>query len=110
MFLNERADIYLENISDGIKNVTFLKWCAVEIDSFWWACFWFLLLLLSLLFIIFSIITSTCSFFQMCSAPKLHDDRVRKIQNEIKKWNDDGRQKKLCTGRSGWQTVSLRVG
>lgn len=49
-------------------------------------------------------------FFQTCSAPKLHDDRVRKIQNEIKKWNDDGRQKKLCTGRSGWQTVSLRVG
>ena len=49
MFMNERADIYLENISDGIKNVTFLKWCAVQIDSFWWACFWFLLLLLSLL-------------------------------------------------------------
>ena len=47
--MNERADIYLENISDGIKNVTFLKSYTVEIDSFWWACFWFLLLLLSLL-------------------------------------------------------------
>jgi len=47
---------------------------------------------------------------KVCSAPKLHGKRVQSIQAEIKKWIRDGRQKKLCTGRPGWQTVGLRVG
>lgn len=89
--------------------MAFLEWCTGEIESFWWACFRFLLLLL-LLLLLYYFFYYYLYFFQMCSAPKLHDERVRKIQNEIKKWNDKGRRKKLCTGRSGWQTVSLRVG
>jgi delta24-sterol reductase len=39
---------------------------------------------------------------------KLHDQRVRKIQEQIRKWDKDGRKKKLCTARPGYATMSLR--
>ena len=48
--------------------------------------------------------------FRMKSAPCLHDERVKKIQKEVKLWNEKGKQRKMCTGRPGWMTMSLRVG
>lgn len=48
--------------------------------------------------------------FKMCSAPKLHDQRVRDIQRQVREWRKAGDKKFMCTGRPGWLTVSLRVG
>ncbi|XP_051788689.1 delta(24)-sterol reductase [Erpetoichthys calabaricus] len=48
--------------------------------------------------------------FKMCSAPKLHEQRVRDIQRQVRDWHDEGRQRFMCTGRPGWLTISLRVG
>ena len=48
--------------------------------------------------------------FQLKSAPDLHDERVRRIQKTVKSWNNKGRSTKMCTGRPGWMTMSLRVG
>ncbi|XP_076812306.1 delta(24)-sterol reductase-like [Clavelina lepadiformis] len=47
--------------------------------------------------------------FKFNSAPKQHDARVKNIQQQVKNWKpSDG--KKMCTGRPGWATVSLRLG
>ena len=48
--------------------------------------------------------------FHWKSAPLLHDERVKEIQRAVKGWNDEGRGRKMCTGRPGWMTMSLRVG
>ena len=40
------------------------------------------------------------------SAPKLHDERVRKIQREIQEWKDRNDGTTLCTARGGWQSIS----
>jgi len=42
------------------------------------------------------------------STPKLHDQRVGEIQRQVKEWHEAGRQKKLCTARPVWATMSLR--
>ncbi|KAM4721670.1 delta(24)-sterol reductase isoform 2-T2 [Rhinophrynus dorsalis] len=48
--------------------------------------------------------------FKMCSAPKLHDRRVKEIQDQVRQWKASGCKNFMCTGRPGWLTVSLRVG
>uniref|UniRef100_H3DJS5 Delta(24)-sterol reductase n=1 Tax=Tetraodon nigroviridis TaxID=99883 RepID=H3DJS5_TETNG len=48
--------------------------------------------------------------FKISSAPKLHDQRVRDIQRQVREWRKDGSKAYMCTGRPGWLTVSLRVG
>ncbi|XP_071953466.1 delta(24)-sterol reductase-like isoform X2 [Antedon mediterranea] len=48
--------------------------------------------------------------FKINSAPKMHLQKVKKVQNQVKEWKDGGRQIKMCTARPGWQTVSPRVG
>ncbi|XP_072173012.1 delta(24)-sterol reductase-like [Diadema setosum] len=47
--------------------------------------------------------------FKLSSAPKMHEHRVRDIQAQVRKWNADKSQQLMCTGRPGWQTISLRV-
>jgi delta24-sterol reductase len=42
------------------------------------------------------------------STPKLHEQRVAEIQKQVKFWHDSGRNKKLCTARPVWATMSLR--
>lgn len=44
-------------------------------------------------------------------APKLHGLRVRKVQEQVKRWNEAGlRGKKLmCTARPSWLTMSTRT-
>lgn len=44
-------------------------------------------------------------------APKLHGLRVRKVQEQVKRWNEAGlRDKKLmCTARPSWLTMSTRT-
>ncbi|KAK3089419.1 hypothetical protein FSP39_003484 [Pinctada imbricata] len=48
--------------------------------------------------------------FKMNSAPKMHDARVKYVQQQVKQWNQDGRKSKMCTARPGWATVSFRRG
>ncbi|XP_054645911.1 delta(24)-sterol reductase isoform X1 [Dunckerocampus dactyliophorus] len=48
--------------------------------------------------------------FKMCSAPKMHEQRVRDIQRQVREWRKEGGKSFMCTGRPGWLTVSLRVG
>lgn len=48
--------------------------------------------------------------YKLFSAPKLHEERVKQVQKQIRNWNNDGRRGKMCTARPGWMTVSLRIG
>jgi len=48
--------------------------------------------------------------FKAKSAPYLHKKKVEKIQHAVRLWNEDGKKTKMCTGRPGWMTMSLRVG
>mmetsp|Transcript_11811 Transcript_11811/g.13613 ORF Transcript_11811/g.13613 Transcript_11811/m.13613 type:complete len:548 (+) Transcript_11811:97-1740(+) len=40
------------------------------------------------------------------SAPKLHEQRVKGIQAQIKQWREENKGTKLCTARGGWQSIS----
>ncbi|KAJ1959739.1 hypothetical protein IWQ62_004494, partial [Dispira parvispora] len=42
------------------------------------------------------------------AAPKLHDQRVREVQRQVRRWNEQGRSKPMCTARPGWLTMSTR--
>ena len=44
-------------------------------------------------------------------APKLHDVRVRHVQEQVKRWNAAGLrdQKTMCTARAAWLTMSTRT-
>lgn len=48
--------------------------------------------------------------FKLNSAPKQHANKVKDVQQQVKKWNENGRQSKMCTARPGWATVSFRRG
>ncbi|KAI8870425.1 24-dehydrocholesterol reductase-like protein [Ramicandelaber brevisporus] len=46
---------------------------------------------------------------QFLAAPLLHDQRVREVQAQVRRWNEDGRKKPMCTARPGWLTMSTRI-
>ncbi|GFO23070.1 delta(24)-sterol reductase-like [Plakobranchus ocellatus] len=48
--------------------------------------------------------------FSLNSAPKQHDARVANVQKQVRAWDRDGRQTKMCTARPGWATMSFRRG
>ncbi len=48
--------------------------------------------------------------FKMRSAPKKHDDRVKKVQTQVRAWRKSDMSRKMCSARAGWQTMSFRVG
>ncbi|EDO36241.1 predicted protein [Nematostella vectensis] len=48
--------------------------------------------------------------FKYYSDPERHKERVQKVQEQVQKWNKDGRKQPMCTARPGWMTVSPRVG
>lgn len=43
------------------------------------------------------------------SAPELHDQRVRRVQEQVRTWAASGSKKPMCTARKPWQTMSTRV-
>lgn len=43
------------------------------------------------------------------NAPKRHEERVADIIRQVEAWKADGAREKLCTARSGWQTMSELV-
>uniref|UniRef100_G3PAV7 Delta(24)-sterol reductase n=1 Tax=Gasterosteus aculeatus aculeatus TaxID=481459 RepID=G3PAV7_GASAC len=74
-----------------------------------WVFVCLFLLPLSVLFDVYYYVRAWL-IFKMCSAPKLHDQRVRDVQRQVREWRKDGAKTHMCTGRPGWLTVSLRVG
>lgn len=40
------------------------------------------------------------------SAPARHDEKVRRVIRQIDLWKEQGCKEKLCTGRSGWKSMS----
>jgi len=47
--------------------------------------------------------------FRLNSAPGRHDAKVEHIIRQIKDWQKQGAEQKLCTSRSGWKTMSELV-
>ena len=43
---------------------------------------------------------------RLYSAPELHQERIKKIQDDVRACKASGSQKRLCTARGGWQSIS----
>ncbi|TXL18655.1 hypothetical protein BMR04_00530 [Methylococcaceae bacterium HT3] len=49
--------------------------------------------------------------FWLNSAPEKHGDKVKKVQQQVKDWQQKtGGNIPMCTARSGWQAMSLKQG
>lgn len=49
--------------------------------------------------------------FWLNNAPEKHDDKVSKVQQEVKAWKQEtGGNIPMCTARPGWQGMSLKQG
>ncbi|NOQ65400.1 MAG: FAD-binding protein [Methyloprofundus sp.] len=49
--------------------------------------------------------------FFLNSAPDKHDERVQKVQQQVKDWQEKtGGKVPMCTARPGWQAMSLKQG
>uniref|UniRef100_A0A8C5BVY2 Delta(24)-sterol reductase n=1 Tax=Gadus morhua TaxID=8049 RepID=A0A8C5BVY2_GADMO len=97
----------------GVLVVLFLLWIKVKgldyvIVHQRWIFVCLFLLPLSVVFDVYYYLRAWI-IFKMCSAPKLHDQRVKDIQRQISDWRKEGAKTHMCTGRPGWLTVSLRV-
>ncbi|MFW6049543.1 MAG: FAD-binding oxidoreductase [Myxococcota bacterium] len=42
------------------------------------------------------------------AAPERHEERVRHVQEQVRRWNASGSTRKMVTARPGWKTVSTR--
>ncbi|KAI4889050.1 hypothetical protein NFI96_001504 [Prochilodus magdalenae] len=98
----------------GVLIILFLLWIKVKgldyvIIHQRWIFVCLFLLPLSVIFDVYYYVRAWI-IFKMCSAPKLHDQRVRDIQRQVREWKKEGGKTHMCTGRPGWLTVSLRVG
>ena len=74
-----------------------------------WIFVCFLLMPLSVVFEAFLKVRNWL-IFKLKSAPLMHDSKVNEIQKQVKEWYAGGRRTLMCTARSGWLTVSLRIG
>ena len=43
------------------------------------------------------------------SAPSKHDERVRNVQKQVKAWRASGSERRMVTGRPGWEGISPRL-
>ncbi|XP_061594078.1 delta(24)-sterol reductase [Cololabis saira] len=98
----------------GVLVVMFLLWIKIKgldyvIVHQRWIFVCLFLLPLSVIFDVYYYVRAWL-IFKMCSAPKLHEQRVRDIQRQVREWRKEGAKTHMCTGRPGWLTVSLRVG
>lgn len=55
-------------------------------------------------------VRNSIAFAMRETAPQKHDERVRSVQQQVKDWAKEGRGRKMCTARPGWQAMSLRQG
>ncbi|ETV64314.1 hypothetical protein, variant 1 [Aphanomyces astaci] len=74
-----------------------------------WVFVCFFLLPLSFVYDILYYLRNRVIFYAN-SAPNKHAERVRAVQEQVLKWNKDGRKTPMCTARPGWQNISYRRG
>ncbi|XP_063469962.1 delta(24)-sterol reductase isoform X2 [Symphalangus syndactylus] len=101
-------------VSLAVCALLFLLWVRVKGLEFVlihqrWVFVCLFLLPLSLIFDIYYYVRAWV-VFKLSSAPRLHEQRVRDIQKQVREWKEQGSKTFMCTGRPGWLTVSLRVG
>ncbi|KAK1340048.1 hypothetical protein QTO34_018612 [Cnephaeus nilssonii] len=101
-------------VSLAVCALLFLLWIRVKGLEFVlihqrWVFVCLFLLPLSLIFDIYYYVRAWV-VFKLSSAPRLHEQRVRDIQKQVREWKEQGSKTFMCTGRPGWLTVSLRVG
>ncbi|XP_066258952.1 delta(24)-sterol reductase-like [Euwallacea similis] len=46
--------------------------------------------------------------FNLTSAPKQHNSKVKYVQKQIREWASNGKRTQICTSRPGWQRVCFR--
>ncbi|XP_028025733.1 delta(24)-sterol reductase-like isoform X1 [Bombyx mandarina] len=88
----------------AIETETFLEYLVVE---YRWVIVILALLPMSAAWKLWSIIRNYV-VFKMNSAPKMHDDKVKEVQRQIKEWLSGDKSTHLCTARPTWQTMSFR--
>ncbi|XP_064138091.1 delta(24)-sterol reductase isoform X2 [Loxodonta africana] len=101
-------------VSLAVCALLFLLWIRVKGLEFVlihqrWVFVCLFLLPLSLIFDICYYVRAWV-VFKLSSAPRLHEQRVRDIQKQVREWKEQGSKTFMCTGRPGWLTISLRVG
>ncbi|XP_039743173.1 delta(24)-sterol reductase [Pteropus medius] len=101
-------------VSLAVCALLFLLWIRVKGLEFVlihqrWVFVCLFLLPLSLIFDIYYYMRAWV-VFKLSSAPRLHEQRVRDIQKQVREWKEQGSKTFMCTGRPGWLTISLRVG
>ncbi|OXA39433.1 Delta(24)-sterol reductase [Folsomia candida] len=62
---------------------------------------------LPILNILESISANLCC--RVVNSPEVHAKKVDHVKKQILDWNANGRRTKLCTARSGWKSMSLRI-
>uniref|UniRef100_A0A1I8A8N4 Delta(24)-sterol reductase n=1 Tax=Steinernema glaseri TaxID=37863 RepID=A0A1I8A8N4_9BILA len=82
-----------------------LEWIALHFR--WVFVIWFLLPV-SVLYDLYVVVRDKVIYFAQ-SAPNAHNRKVALIQQQVRKWNDEGRQTKLCNARPGWLSMSFRT-
>jgi delta24-sterol reductase len=48
-------------------------------------------------------------FRKFMATNKLHDKRVKEVQDHVRRWNEDGRKALMCTARKPWLNMSTRT-
>jgi delta24-sterol reductase len=84
------------------------SWIEYVIINYRWVFVCTFLLPLSVLYEIYFSVRNWV-VFKLHTAPWKHDEKVRDVQRQVRQWNTDGRQHKMCTARPGWLTMSFRL-
>jgi len=60
---------------------------------------------------VFELLMSVRDFYMrtLQHAPKKHEARVRDIQEQIRRWHENGSKGRLCTARPPWMSISTRM-
>ncbi|NNK05972.1 MAG: hypothetical protein HKP50_01545, partial [Myxococcales bacterium] len=43
------------------------------------------------------------------ASPEKHDERVRRVQEQVRAWKASGSERPMCTARPAWLTMSTRT-
>ncbi|XP_065566869.1 delta(24)-sterol reductase-like [Artemia franciscana] len=104
MAKEEKRSLISENLRDK-----FNEGFEYVLIHYRWVFVCFFLLPVSLIYDIYFYLRSWV-IFNLNSAPKHHDKKVKDVQRQVRKWKEEGRKTPMCTARPGWQTVSFRKG
>lgn len=51
-------------------------------------------------------VTRDVLYARFGASPEKHDERVRRVQEQVREWNASGAERPMCTARPPWLTVS----